>query len=489
LTVRPELARSFGSVVEDYVRGRPGWPEEAVAAPGLSPDAHVLDLAAGTGKLTEVLARRFARVTAVEPQEEMRAEIRDGEVLAGSAERIPVPDASIDAVFVAEAFHWFCDPPALREIERVLRPGGTLVLLWNRPRRSSEELPGVHELMERLRVEAGVSAKTHRFYSGEFREVLRSSRFGPLEEAAFDHEQVLDRAGLVSYFLSQSQVASRTGEERAAIRSELERLIPERRYVRPLTAEVYWTISMGALARSFDRTADEYERARPGYAEEALDAVGLPADAVVLDLAAGTGKLTRQLVPRFARVLAVEPLAGMRAVLERVVPEAEALEGTATAIPLEDASVDGVFVGQAFHWFGTAEAVREIARVLRPGGMLAILFNHADAELEPPLPEPVRDTIDALAAARPPERRSQSGLWRAPFPGPFGPFTEASFPNPVEHDREGLLARLASWSSVASLPDDERAGLLARLRELLPEAQYVDPLRTHLSLTTLSEGG
>jgi hypothetical protein len=121
--------------------------------------------------------------------------------------------------------------------------------------------------------------------------------------------------------------------------------------------------------------------------------------------------------------------------------------------------------------------------------MLAILFNHADAELEPPLPEPVRDTIDALAAARPPERRSQSGLWRAPFPGPFGPFTEASFPNPVEHDREGLLARLASWSSVASLPDDERAGLLARLRELLPEAQYVDPLRTQLYLTTLSEGG
>jgi SAM-dependent methyltransferase len=243
------------------------------------------------------------------------------------------------------------------------------------------------------------------------------------------------------------------------------------------------------LARSFDRASAEYERGRPGYAEAALDAVGLPDDAIVLDLAAGTGKLTRQLVSRFARVLAVEPLAGMRGVLERVVPEAEVLAGTATAIPLEKGSVDGVFVGQAFHWFGTDEAVREIARVLRPRGVLAILFNHADGELEPPLPQPVRDTLDELAAARPPQRSSQSGLWRAPFPGPFEPFTEASFPNPVEHDRERMLARFASWSSVASLPDGERTRLLDELAALVPEGIYLDPLRTDLYLTTLSEGG
>ena len=246
---------------------------------------------------------------------------------------------------------------------------------------------------------------------------------------------------------------------------------------------------MSELARSFDRAAAEYERGRPGYAEAALDAVPLPRDAVVLDLAAGTGKLTRQLVGHFARVLAVEPLDGMRAVLERVVPEAEALAGTATEIPLADASVDGVFVGQAFHWFGTDDAVREIARVLRPRGVLAILFNRADGERRPLLPQAARDALDSLAIKRPPEHNSESELWRTPFPGPFEAFSEASFPNPVEYDREGVLARIASWSSVAALPDAERTRLLEQLAGLVPEGTYVDPLRTHLYLTILTEGG
>jgi 16S rRNA A1518/A1519 N6-dimethyltransferase RsmA/KsgA/DIM1 with predicted DNA glycosylase/AP lyase activity len=98
------------------------------------------------------------------------------------------------------------------------------------------------------------------------------------------------------------------------------------------------------LARSFERAAEEYERGRPGYAEAALDAVGLSREAVVLDLAAGTGKLTRQLVRRYRRVIAVEPLAGMRAILQRLVPQAETLDGTATEIPVRDGEVDAVFV-------------------------------------------------------------------------------------------------------------------------------------------------
>ena len=242
---------------------------------------------------------------------------------------------------------------------------------------------------------------------------------------------------------------------------------------------------MSELARSFERAAEEYEHARPGYAEEALDAVGLPADAVVLDLAAGTGKLTRQLVPRFARVIAVEPLDGMRAVLERVVPEADALEGTATEIPVEDASVDAVFVAEAFHWFGHADAVHEIARVLRRRGVLAILFNQAEGKVEPPLLQAFRDVIDELALKKTPEHTVSSGLWRTAFPGPFEPFTETSFLNRIERDREGMLDAVASWSIVAGLPDDERLALRARLRELLPEAQYVDPLRTQLYVTRL----
>ena len=169
----------------------------------------------------------------------------------------------------------------------------------------------------------------------------------------------------------------------------------------------------------------------------------------------------------------------------RVVPEAEALAGTATEIPLEDDAVDAVFVGEAFHWFGNDDAVREIARVLRPGGTLAILFNQADGKVEPPLPQAFRDALDAVALVKPPEFTVRSGLWRTPFPGPFEPFTEISFPNAVELDREGMLANIASWSTVAGLPDAERGQLLEQLSALLPEGSYRHPLSTHLYLTTL----
>src|SRR5215216_6375260 len=132
-------------------------------------------------------------------------------------------------------------------------------------------------------------------------------------------------------------------------------------------------------ARSFDWLAEAYERARPGWPAAAIDALvqrlALDERSTVLDLAAGTGKLTRELVPRFATVIAVEPLDGMRAVLERVVPGARAVAGTAEAIPLEDASVDAVVASEAFHWFDPEPAVAEMARVLRPGGGVAALYN------------------------------------------------------------------------------------------------------------------
>ena len=145
--------------------------------------------------------------------------------------------------------------------------------------------------------------------------------------------------------------------------------------------------------------------------------MGLPADSVVLDLAAGTGKLTRQLVPRFARVIAVEPLDGMRAQLERVVPGAEALVGTAESIPLDDDCVDAVFVAEAFHWFGTSAALDEIARVLRPGGTLAVLFNERDGELDPPLTQAFRDTLDELASRSRLRSRSRAVSGKRPFRG------------------------------------------------------------------------
>ncbi len=205
------------------------------------------------------------------------------------------------------------------------------------------------------------------------------------------------------------------------------------------------------------------------------------ADSVVLDLAAGTGKLTRQLVARFARVIAVEPLDGMRAVLERIVPEAEALRGSADAIPLADD------VRRRGLRRRSLPLVRERRRRGRDrtrapaGGVLAILFNQLDGDVEPPSARRRSGRRTGTGAIeKSPEQTVGTGLWQAPFPGPFEPFTEASYPNPVELDREGILAQASSWSMIAALPESDRKRLLAQLAELLPDEHYRHPLRTDL---------
>jgi ubiquinone/menaquinone biosynthesis C-methylase UbiE len=135
-------------------------------------------------------------------------------------------------------------------------------------------------------------------------------------------------------------------------------------------------------AQAFGSAAGDYERARPSYPQEAIELLrrelGIGPGTRVCDLAAGTGKLTRLLVSTGADVVAVEPVAGMREQLVEVLPDVEALDGTAEAIPLPDESVDALTVAQAFHWFRFDEALAEISRVLRPGRGFAILFNERD---------------------------------------------------------------------------------------------------------------
>ena len=142
-----ERAGSFGAAAEVYDRSRPSYPVEAVRW-ALPQDARrVLDLGAGTGKLTAVLLDLGLDVVAVEPSAEMRARIpARAEVLDGSAERIPLPDGSVDAVLAAQAFHWFDLDVALPEIARVLRPGGTLGVLWNERDESVEWVRRVWDL-------------------------------------------------------------------------------------------------------------------------------------------------------------------------------------------------------------------------------------------------------------------------------------------------------------------------------------------------------
>ena len=135
-------------------------------------------------------------------------------------------------------------------------------------------------------------------------------------------------------------------------------------------------------ARSFGVAADVYERARPLYPDAAIDWL-LPAGArTVLDLGAGTGKLTRALASRGLDTIAVEPLAEMRTNLAWAAPEARILDGTAEAIPLEDDSVDLITVAQAWHWVDPERATAEAARVLRPGGTLALIWNKRDERVD-----------------------------------------------------------------------------------------------------------
>jgi SAM-dependent methyltransferase len=135
-------------------------------------------------------------------------------------------------------------------------------------------------------------------------------------------------------------------------------------------------------ARSFGAAVEAYERARPGYPDAAVDWL-LPAGArTVLDLGAGTGKLTRSLVARGLDVVALEPLTEMRETLAATVPEARPLAGTAEDIPLPDASVDAITVAQAWHWVDPDRATAEAARVLRPGGTLGLIWNRRDDRVD-----------------------------------------------------------------------------------------------------------
>jgi SAM-dependent methyltransferase len=227
-------------------------------------------------------------------------------------------------------------------------------------------------------------------------------------------------------------------------------------------------------ARSFHRAAVQYDRGRPGWPPALLDLLPLDRDATVLDLGAGTGKLTQILVDRYARVVAVEPLDELRAILAERVPEADVRAGVAEQIPLDDGEVDGVFAGQAFHWFANDAAVAEIARVLRPGGVLALLWNRA---LEPsPLPADYRARLERLHDERRPPATEEDILVRSGF---FGEETEQYVDHEQVSDRDDVLAFAASVSWIATREDREE--ILAELLRMLPPGEYRFPMRTNVA--------
>jgi SAM-dependent methyltransferase len=245
-------------------------------------------------------------------------------------------------------------------------------------------------------------------------------------------------------------------------------------------------------AGSGDRWPEDYERGRPGWPSDAVGIPRLPPTATVLDLGAGTGKLTRLLISAFERVIAVEPSEAMRRLLATLCSEAEALSGTGREIPLADASVDAVFVGQAFHWFDDEHSVAEIARVLRPGGALVLMWNLPAGGWVPSTAE-AEELLNVLA----PEGdlgyvpldlggpHASSGWQPTVADSPFERFEGTMVPNPQTLDRDGLVAFFASMGWVADLLDERRLPLLAEVRSLLTAACYRRLWETHVHWTRL----
>jgi ubiquinone/menaquinone biosynthesis C-methylase UbiE len=243
-------------------------------------------------------------------------------------------------------------------------------------------------------------------------------------------------------------------------------------------------LTLHPLAQQFASVAESYERGRPEYTPAVVGAtaaeLGLGPNAPVLDLGAGTGKLTRALLTAGFDVLAVEPQAALREKLAERVGAERVREGLAEQIPLADASVDAVTAADAFHWFQQPAALEEIRRVLRPGGGLAVLSTLPDwrgaswaeelgslmASLRPEHPQfdgpPWQDAVRA------------AGGWTQP--------REVRVTTTQATDDESLAAYLSSVSWIAALPEERRTETLARLATLLERGETPSEMPIHVTI-------
>ncbi|MDQ3353870.1 MAG: class I SAM-dependent methyltransferase [Actinomycetota bacterium] len=245
MSVDDVAARGFGSASDAYERGRPSYPAEAVTCLidelSMAPGSTVVEVAAGTGKLTRLLTPSGARVVAVEPVAEMRRVLVDKvpgvDVVAGTAEALPLASGSADAVVVAQAFHWFAVPEALAEMARVLRPGGGFGLVWND---RDDSVPWVAELSALIQWDDRPVPSYHQV--DWTAAVEQAGAFGPLEHRQFHLEQQLDVDTLVDRVLSTSYLASRPATEQDKLATQVRRLVADMpdRFVLPYRTDVYW---------------------------------------------------------------------------------------------------------------------------------------------------------------------------------------------------------------------------------------------------------
>ncbi|WP_183096040.1 class I SAM-dependent methyltransferase [Nocardioides stalactiti] len=205
----PDPARCFGSVVDSYERGRPGYPIDAVRWLSGDEPLSILELGSGTGKLTRELVALGHDVHATDPDPAMLDVLARNYVVTRisqtTAEDIPVPDSTFDIVIAAQSYHWFDHEVALPEIARVLKRGGSLSLVWNT---RDERIPWVKRL--------GRVIGNQEQNAGPGDELESSPYFGPVERESFKHWQVIDRASIQDLVLSRSNIATLPAEAREA---------------------------------------------------------------------------------------------------------------------------------------------------------------------------------------------------------------------------------------------------------------------------------
>lgn len=211
------------------------------------------------------------------------------------------------------------------------------------------------------------------------------------------------------------------------------------------------------------------KRGRPGYREEAIRFLaseqGVGKESTLLDVGAGTGKLIGLLASLGGRVIAVEPVEGMRRILTAAHPDLEIHDATAESLPLDDGEVDAIFCGQSFHWFRTEEAAQEFHRVLKEGSGLALIWNYRDASV------PWVKALDAMAEKyrRPPVADSDPPAWlpQLEATGLFAPLSRREFPHGHPLDLSGLVARVRSISYIAALAPEQQRAVVEQVEHLM----------------------